>query len=87
MAIRPTLARPVRAAFPRGVGTEREVRLAPHAARCHLGLGALYARTGRREQSEGYLATALAMFHEMEMRYWIEKTEGALKELGETRKT
>ena len=57
----------------------------PNVARCHLGLGALYARTGRRKESEGHLATALAMFREMEMPYWIEKAASALKELGKTR--
>jgi tetratricopeptide (TPR) repeat protein len=61
--------------------------LRPHAARCHLGLGALYTRTGRPEQSEEHLATALAMFREMEMPYWIEEADGALQALRETRST
>jgi class 3 adenylate cyclase/tetratricopeptide (TPR) repeat protein len=61
------------------------LRLRPDAARCHLGLGALYARTGRREESRGHLTTALAMFREMEMPYWIEPAARLLKELGETR--
>jgi len=59
--------------------------LRPNAARCHLGLGALYARTGRRGRSEAHLTTALGMFREMGMPYWIEQTEGALKRLAETR--
>lgn len=54
-----------------------ELGLRPHAARCHLNLGALYVRTGRREQSERHLATALAMFREMEMTYWRKKAEVA----------
>ncbi len=58
--------------------------LRPNAARCHLGLGALYAGTGRREQSEAHLATALGMFREMGMPYWTEQTEGVLKRLAET---
>jgi tetratricopeptide (TPR) repeat protein len=61
--------------------------LRPHAARCHLSLGALYTRTRRPEQSETHLATALAMFREMEMPYWIEQAEAALQALREPRST
>ena len=71
------------------VGAERLLRqallrseefgLRPHAARCHLSLGVLYVRTGRREQSQGHLATALAMFREMEMTYWLQKVEAEQK--------
>ncbi len=43
--------------------------------------GALHARTGRPERSEGHIATALAMFREMEMPYWIEKAEAELRAL------
>jgi len=53
--------------------------------RIHYHPGALYARTGRREESRGHLTTALAMFREMEMPYWIETAARLLKELGETR--
>jgi len=56
-----------------------ELGLRPHAARCHLSLGALYVPIGRREQSEAHLAIAQAMFREMEMTYWLEKTEAARK--------
>jgi len=56
-----------------------ELGLRPHVARCHLSLGALYARTSRPERSEGHVATALAMFREMEMPYWIEKAEAELR--------
>jgi hypothetical protein len=32
----------------------------PLIAHCHLGLGKLYARTGKREQAHAHLATATA---------------------------
>ena len=67
--------------FGEALAQSEELGLRPHAARCHLGLGALYARTGRPERSEGHLATALAMFREMEMPYWIEKAEAELRAL------
>ena len=48
----------------------------PLVAHCHLGLGKLYRRTGKREQAQEHLATATTMFREMGMTYWLEKAEG-----------
>jgi hypothetical protein len=45
----------------------------PLMAHCHFGLGTLYRRTGRRGQAQEYLATAAAMFREMDMPFWLEK--------------
>ncbi|PWU20689.1 MAG: hypothetical protein C5B48_12195 [Candidatus Rokuibacteriota bacterium] len=59
--------------------------LRPSVARCHLSLGALYARTRRREQSEARLATALQMFRDMDMPYWSEQASRALDDLRTTR--
>jgi tetratricopeptide (TPR) repeat protein len=59
--------------------------LRPEAARCRLGLGALYARTTQPGRSEPHLAAALAMFREMEMPYWIDQAERALHALRESR--
>jgi hypothetical protein len=47
-------------------------------APCHLGLGKLSHRTGKREQAQEHLATATTMYHEMGMSYWLEKAEGEL---------
>jgi hypothetical protein len=47
----------------------------PLVAHCHLGLGKLYWRTGKREQALEHLTTATTMYREMEMRYWLEKAE------------
>ena len=44
-------------------------------AHCHLGLGRLYPRTGKREQPQEHLATARTMYGEMGMTYWLEKLE------------
>jgi hypothetical protein len=43
-------------------------------AHCHLGLGRLYRRTGERDQAQEHLTTATAMYGEMGMTYWREKT-------------
>ncbi len=46
----------------------------PLVAHCHLGLGRLYARTGKREAQE-HLTIATRMYREMDMSYWIEQAE------------
>ena len=44
-------------------------------AHCHLGLGKLYLRTGKREQAQEHLATATTMYREMGMTYWLKQAE------------
>jgi hypothetical protein len=50
-------------------------------AHCHLGLGKLYRRTGKREQSQEHLTIATTMYREMGMTYWLEKAEAELRQL------
>jgi tetratricopeptide (TPR) repeat protein len=52
-----------------------ELAMRPLVAHCHLGLGKLYRRTGKREQAQEHLTTATAMYREMGMTYWLEKAE------------
>jgi len=47
----------------------------PLVAHCHLGLGKLYRRTGKREQAQQHLTKATTMYREMGMTYWREKAE------------
>ena len=47
----------------------------PLVAHCHLGLGKLYRRTGKREQAQEHLTTATTMYREMDMRFWLEQVE------------
>jgi hypothetical protein len=47
----------------------------PRVAHCHVGLGKLYRRTGKREQAQEHLTTATGMYREMGMTYWLEKAE------------
>jgi tetratricopeptide (TPR) repeat protein len=55
--------------------------LRPLVAHCHLGLGALYRRAGKRQEAREHLTTAGTMFGEMDMRYWREQADAELKEL------
>jgi hypothetical protein len=47
----------------------------PLVAHCHLGLGKLSRRTGKREQAQEHLSTATTMYREMDMRFWLETAE------------
>jgi tetratricopeptide (TPR) repeat protein len=47
----------------------------PLIAHCHLGLGKLYRRMGKRDQAQEHLTTATATYREMDMRYWLEQAE------------
>jgi tetratricopeptide (TPR) repeat protein len=59
-----------------GVATDLGMRLL--IAHCHLGLGKLYRRTGKREQAREHLTTATTMYREMDMRFWLEKTQAGM---------
>jgi class 3 adenylate cyclase/tetratricopeptide (TPR) repeat protein len=47
----------------------------PLVAHCHLGLGKLFHRLGKREQAREHLTTATTMYRGMDMRYWLEQAE------------
>ena len=57
------------------------LRMRPLAAHCHLGLGTLYRRTGKREQAEKHFTTATTMYREMGMTYWLEQAEAETRRL------
>ena len=50
----------------------------PLQAHCHRGLGTLYAATGQREQARAALATAIALYRDMDMTFWLPQAEAAL---------
>ena len=53
----------------------------PLVAHCHLGLGKLYRRTGKRDVAQEHLTTATTMYREMDMRYWLAQAEAEMEEL------
>jgi tetratricopeptide (TPR) repeat protein len=57
-----------------------EFGMRPLVAHCHLGLGKLYRRIGKRQEAQKHLATATSMYREMGMAYWLEKAETELRE-------
>jgi tetratricopeptide (TPR) repeat protein len=57
-----------RAHYGRALALANELEMCPLVARCHLGLGKLYQRTGKRQEAQEHLATATTMCREMDMR-------------------
>lgn len=47
-------------------------------AHCHRGLGTLFSQTGQAEQTRAELSTAIAMYRDMAMTFWLPETEAAL---------
>src|SRR5262249_15446713 len=64
-----------------GPSLAEDLGMRPLIAHCHLGLGKLYGRTGKREQAQEHLTTAMTMYREMGMTYWLEKAEREMVEL------
>ena len=54
-----------------------ELGMRPLLAHCHLGLGNLCRGTGNQAKAEEHLATATAMYREMDMRFWLHKAESS----------
>jgi tetratricopeptide (TPR) repeat protein len=55
-----------------------ELGMRPLQAHCHRGLGTLYSQTGQSEQARTELSTAIAMYRDMDMTFWLPETETAL---------
>ena len=55
----------------------------PLQAHCHRGLGTLYARTSQRQQARTALATAIALYHDMAMTFWLPQAQEALAQVVE----
>ena len=58
-----------------------ELGLRPLVAHCHLGLGKLNRRTGKREQARDHLTTATTMYGEIGMPLWLGQADAEMQEL------
>jgi tetratricopeptide (TPR) repeat protein len=58
-----------------------ELGMRPLQAHCHRGLGTLYSMTGQREQARAELFTAIEMYRDMAMTFWLPETETALAQM------
>jgi hypothetical protein len=55
-----------------------ELGMRPLVAHCHLGLGKLYRHTLRSPEAREHFTTATSMYREMDMRFWLEQSEGGI---------
>jgi len=55
-----------------------ELGMRPLVAHCHLGLGRLYRGTGDHAKAQEHLTTAVTLYREMDMGFWLEKAEAEL---------
>jgi len=50
----------------------------PLVAHCHLGLGKVYRQTGKHQEAEEFLASASAMYRELDMGFWVKNAESEI---------
>ncbi len=48
---------------------------------CGRGLSTLYSQTGKSEQARAELSTAIDMYRDMEMTFWLPETEAKLADV------
>jgi tetratricopeptide (TPR) repeat protein len=53
----------------------------PLVTHCHLGLGKLYLKMGRRERARAELSAAIELYSAMEMTFWLAQATAALAEV------
>jgi tetratricopeptide (TPR) repeat protein len=58
-----------------------ELGMRPLQAHCYHGLGTLYSQMDRAEQARAALSTAINLYREMEMSFWLPGAEAALADL------
>jgi tetratricopeptide (TPR) repeat protein len=68
-------------AYRRALTLATELGMRPLVAHCHLGLGKLYGRTSKREQTRQHFTLASTMYREMDMQFWREQAAAALNEV------
>ena len=66
------------AAYRQGITLADELGMRPLAAHCHLGLGTLWARTGRPELARAELSGAMAPYRALDMTFWFSRAETVL---------
>jgi class 3 adenylate cyclase/tetratricopeptide (TPR) repeat protein len=64
--------------YQQALALAEELGMRPLQAHCHLGLGMLYVNTGQREQARTKLSTAIELYRDMDMTFWLPQVEAAL---------
>jgi class 3 adenylate cyclase/tetratricopeptide (TPR) repeat protein len=77
----PPEVEPAEAHYRQALTLAEELGMRPLQAHCHLGLGTLYAKLGRREQVRPELSTAIELYRAMDMTFWLPQAEAALAQV------
>jgi class 3 adenylate cyclase/tetratricopeptide (TPR) repeat protein len=77
----PPQVEPAAAHYRQALALAEELGRRPLQAHCHRSLGTLYAMTGHREQARTALSTAIALYRDMAMTFWLPQTEAALAQV------
>jgi class 3 adenylate cyclase/tetratricopeptide (TPR) repeat protein len=78
----PPACDPAEAAYRHALTLAEELGMAPLQAHSHLGLGTLYAGSGRLQEAHAQLSAAVDLFRTMDMRHWLPQAEAVLTQAG-----
>jgi tetratricopeptide (TPR) repeat protein len=65
--------------YSQALARAEELGMRPLVAHCHLDLAKLSRGTGKRQEAQEHFTTATTMYREMDMPFWLEKTEDELR--------
>ena len=68
-------------AYQQGLVLATELSMRPLVAHCHFGLGKPYGKTNKGEQARNHLTSAITLYREMGMQFWLERAELEMREL------
>jgi tetratricopeptide (TPR) repeat protein len=79
----PLEVEPAVAAYQQAITLAKELGMRPLQAHCHFDLGSLYAKMGRPEPARAELSAAIALYHAMDMTFWLPQAEALLAQVEE----
>jgi class 3 adenylate cyclase/tetratricopeptide (TPR) repeat protein len=65
--------------YRRALALAVDLGMRPLVGDCHLGLGQLFRRAGKRDLAREHLTSALTTYRGMDMRFWLEQAEAELR--------
>jgi len=77
----PLEAEQAEASYQQALALAEELGMRPLLAHCHLGLGKLYTKIGRRAEARAELSAAIALYRAMEMTFWLPQAEATLAQV------
>jgi class 3 adenylate cyclase/tetratricopeptide (TPR) repeat protein len=69
------------ASYTQAINLARKLSMCPLQARCHLGLGRLYAESSNSDMARSELYASIELYRTMSMPFWIAKAERTLDSL------